>query len=465
MRFLLFVLSLGSLAACGLFPDLEGLSACADGGAGCPGEPNPGGAGQAGAGTAGQAGSSGSSGGSGAGSGGADPGGSGGSAGEGGSAGSSSGAAGAGESGAAGAGEGGAAGAGEGGGAGSAGTAGATGNAGTGGAGEGGAAGDAGASGEGGSAGAAGDGGAGGDAGNAGAAQGGAGTGGASGSTGGGASGDAGQGGVGGAGGVGGTAGTGGTGGVGGAGGESGAGGAGAGGAGDPCGDKGGPPGVEIRFNGKPLYCIDSLETTFAEYQEFIDFTASSSPSQPNTCSWNTDFTWPNWVKSTPNTLPVGGIDWCDAWAYCAFRGKRLCGKVGGDALQLAGMSALQINKESEFARACSANASKLYPYGSQYVGDNCNDSGGTASTGAVPVGSSVACEGGYPGLFDLSGNAQEWINACDTENEDPTKTKCHVAGGTWNYQGNATFCAFSQANPREAVAPQNGVRCCWDPE
>jgi hypothetical protein len=64
-----------------------------------------------------------------------------------------------------------------------------------------------------------------------------------------------------------------------------------------------------------------------------------------------------------------------------------------------------------------------------------------------------------------MSGNAQEWINACDAENADPAKTKCHVAGGTWNYLGNATFCTFSQANPREIQAAQNGVRCCWDPE
>lgn len=220
-----------------------------------------------------------------------------------------------------------------------------------------------------------------------------------------------------------------------------------------------------MKFNGAPLYCVDALEATFAEYQEFINFTANSSPSQPSTCDWNTVFKWPNWVKSSPNTLPVGGIDWCDAWAYCAFRGKRLCGKVGGGALQLAGMTNDQVNKESEFARACSANGTKVYPYGDAYIADACNDSGGAASTASVPVGSLAGCEGGYSGLFDMSGNAQEWINACETEDSDPKVTKCHVAGGTWNYLGNATFCAFSQANARNAEAAQNGVRCCWDPE
>jgi hypothetical protein len=248
--------------------------------------------------------------------------------------------------------------------------------------------------------------------------------------------------------------------------GAGGSGGAGAGGAGDPCGGKEGPPGVAIQFNGAPLYCIDSLETTFADYQQFVDFTAGASPSQPSTCDWNTEFTWPNWVKSSPSTLPVGGIDWCDAWAYCAFRGKRLCGKVGGGALQLAGMSDPQVAKDGEFARACSANGTKKYPYGSEYVGDACNDSGGAVSNESVPVGSLVACEGGYPGLFDMSGNAQEWINACDAENADPKKTQCYVAGGTWNFPGNATYCTFSQPHRRDnSQTAQNGVRCCWDPE
>jgi formylglycine-generating enzyme required for sulfatase activity len=178
-------------------------------------------------------------------------------------------------------------------------------------------------------------------------------------------------------------------------------------------------------------------------------------------------FTWPNWVKSSPSTLPVGGIDWCDAWAYCAFRGKRLCGKVGGGALELAGKSSMQVNQEGEFSRACSANNTKVYPYGASHQQGACRDSKSKEEElkEPAPVGSMPACEGGYPGLFDMSGNVQEWINACDAENADPAKTACHVAGGSWNYLGNATFCAFSQANPREVQAAQNGVRCCWDPE
>ena len=58
--------------------------------------------------------------------------------------------------------------------------------------------------------------------------------------------------------------------------------------------------------------------------------TGPSTAGQPSFCAWNTDFTpsaaWP--PAPTQANHPVVWVDWCDAFAYCAGAGKRLCGPL-----------------------------------------------------------------------------------------------------------------------------------------
>lgn len=52
------------------------------------------------------------------------------------------------------------------------------------------------------------------------------------------------------------------------------------------------------------------------------------------------------------------------------------------------------------------------YPYGPTYDDDACNGNHGMDGE-VLETGSMVACEGGVPGLFDMSGNVAEWTNDC----------------------------------------------------
>jgi formylglycine-generating enzyme required for sulfatase activity len=179
------------------------------------------------------------------------------------------------------------------------------------------------------------------------------------------------------------------------------------------CASTQGPSMVEIPAT--PPYCIDSTEVTRAQYAAFL---ATSPPTtgQPAGCASNDGFIpqaeWP--PSGTTDTLPVVGVDWCDAHAFCAWAGKRLCGAIGGGALSLAQAA----GATSQWYAACSMNGTRTYPYGSTFTTGLCPD-----GAGVIAVGSLATCQS-YPGLFDMSGNAHEWLDACDGGNN------CMLLGG-----------------------------------
>src|SRR5262249_49659164 len=154
-------------------------------------------------------------------------------------------------------------------------------------------------------------------------------------------------------------------------------------------------------------------EVTRGDYFAFLIAVGdpdSGSIAQPVECSWNTSFEptqeWP--PKTDSDRLPVVGVDWCDARAYCSWAGKRLCGKRAGVTLTEAERN----SAVDMWHVACAGPGGQEYPYGSQYEPTACN--GPDLDAGApLPVKSSPHCEGGYSGLFDMSGNVAEWIDAC----------------------------------------------------
>lgn len=178
-------------------------------------------------------------------------------------------------------------------------------------------------------------------------------------------------------------------------------------------------------------YCIDSTEVTGDQYQKFLD--AKVDPSkQISLCAWNADFS-----ADTPNgALPIVGMDWCDAYAYCAWAGKRLCGATGGGSIAYADFAN---PTTGQWFRACTAQGAQPYPYGASYDPHACN--GVDHEAGALlPVGSMPTCTGGYPGIFDIVGNAGEWIDSCEDGMGEggPGEDRCHTNGGTyfWNDPG-----------------------------
>ena len=200
---------------------------------------------------------------------------------------------------------------------------------------------------------------------------------------------------------------------------------------------------VEVPRADGGSYCVDATEVTNAKYEQFLAASPSTS-AQPPGCEWDSTYVpaygWPG----GPN-LPVVNVDWCDAFAYCAWAGKRLCGAVDGGTVPLSEASQ---SAQSQWYMACSRGGERDFPYGSQPDGMACN------SYGMEPVASSPCCEGGYDGIFDMAGNVAEWEDACAGNSEsDECLVRDVFLGGVG--------CYYGEAVPRNVVAGILGFRCC----
>ena len=200
-------------------------------------------------------------------------------------------------------------------------------------------------------------------------------------------------------------------------------------------------------------YCMDSTEVTGRDYLEFI--AASGSVPRTPECSWKDDFD--PVVAPGSNELPVFGADWCDAQTYCAWAGKRLCGAIGGGAVA----DTLRANANSdEWFRACSHDGDQAYPYGTSRSPNACNvhdrDGGGRTSA----VGTLPGCEGGYPGLFDLSGNLWEWEDGCT---EGGASAQCAVRGSSFAAVNDGACKTVAHLQRDRGGANDVTIRCCSD--
>ncbi|MCS6902178.1 MAG: formylglycine-generating enzyme family protein, partial [Polyangiaceae bacterium] len=216
-------------------------------------------------------------------------------------------------------------------------------------------------------------------------------------------------------------------------------------------------------------FCIDANEVTQAQYAQFLA-KAPSLSEQSAVCSFNQTFQPENNVGGTaacgPSSYdpvnkadrPVVCVDWCDAQAYCRAVGKRLCGSIqtGGPLLwDFASRWA-----QDEWYRACSGEQLKHWPYGDIYDKNRCNGKElGKGTT--VSVSEMDQCEGGYPGIFNMSGNAIEWMDACKPD-DDPTKPDlCLIRGGSFFDDAASLTCSKTFSMYRNQVASDVGFRCC----
>jgi hypothetical protein len=130
-------------------------------------------------------------------------------------------------------------------------------------------------------------------------------------------------------------------------------------------------------------------------------------------------------------------INWNDAKTACEAAGKRLC-------------------EEDEWIDACSGPAPGTYwPYGDYYEPDYCNgkDHGVGA---AVPTGSMATCEGGFAGIFDMSGNVREWTATCNGT--------CRVHSGSFYFIDSLLLCSSGLDNDPSYEFVSMGFRCCRAP-
>lgn len=205
---------------------------------------------------------------------------------------------------------------------------------------------------------------------------------------------------------------------------------------------------------GTTQFCIDTHETTNAEYKAWLD-SAPKATDQPAFCAWNVSFTpgaWP--VVATRMSHPVRYVDWCDARAYCTGQNKRLCGKIGGGP---GGYSEYNNAALNEWFRACSVAGARIYPYGNMLDIDICNSKNSSYGT-TVAVGSLPSCTNPYA-TFDMSGNVSEWDDSCN--GSSGAMDSCRSRGGSFGTLD--PRCSVSEVWPRQTTNEWIGIRCCDD--
>jgi formylglycine-generating enzyme required for sulfatase activity len=135
---------------------------------------------------------------------------------------------------------------------------------------------------------------------------------------------------------------------------------------------------------------------------------------------------------------PVVQITWHGAAAYCEWAGRALCA-------------------DGAWIAACGGSSEATYPYGNAYDAATCNGMDAEHGT-TVEVGAMPGCEGGYDGLFDMSGNVYEWTAAC-------ADGDCLIRGGSYDKPADDMACNGSHAMDGPSGHREDlGARCCAAP-
>jgi sulfatase modifying factor 1 len=238
----------------------------------------------------------------------------------------------------------------------------------------------------------------------------------------------------------------------------------------NPCPAAHGPAMVVVpSLNPAGSFCIDSTEVTEAQYKEFLVANVDAGSQIAECVTANASFV-PSVAAECGQhpfdaiahaTWPVTCIDWCDAYAYCAWAGKRLCGEIGRGAGRVDLAHAGDPLHDQWFS-ACSAEGTRDYPYGAAYDASACNGLDFDAGGEVLPVGTVPGCVGGYPGIYDMSGNASEWEDSCTDASADAGAT-CQLRGGSMVELSGQLRCDQGSLVSRMATNYNQGFRCCAD--
>ncbi len=184
---------------------------------------------------------------------------------------------------------------------------------------------------------------------------------------------------------------------------------------------------------------IDKLEVTNALYAAFVRKAGAAKPP-----FWK-------WARFVGPHLPVVGVTWNEARAYCRWAGKRL-----------------PAEEEWEFA-AGQGDKDRNYPWGKKFVGRHAvfglrPDRGGPKAVGRRPGGASPY------GVEDMSGNVWEWVESPFRRRENGAKLVSRggvvyrtLRGGSWvNGRGAMRISSRTGALPGRRL-PVYGFRCAAD--
>jgi formylglycine-generating enzyme required for sulfatase activity len=209
-------------------------------------------------------------------------------------------------------------------------------------------------------------------------------------------------------------------------------------------------------------FCIDTTEVTNLQYKAFLDDPKIDLSLEPEVCRTRNDGYAPTSSDggglnvTTRADHPVVNVDWCDAYAFCKWAGKRLCGTIGGGALA---PGAATVPSVSQWAHACTRGGVNSYPYGLIFNKAACNIGRPEFPINTVPVGSKKGCVGGYVGMFDMVGNVEEWVDFCRM---DPAEGwVCGVIGSPYTASDAEATCQGFYDDPMIDHWVARGFRCC----
>jgi formylglycine-generating enzyme required for sulfatase activity len=207
---------------------------------------------------------------------------------------------------------------------------------------------------------------------------------------------------------------------------------------GNDAGDEFERPQHKVKIN---AFFLDKYEVPCEEYGRFIGATGHRSPPR-----WSGNQYPPNSAR-----LPIAGVDWDDANAYCQWAGKRL-------------------PTEAEWEYAARGTDARRYPWGNDWR-ENAANADQSSQKKIMNVGSFPA--GASPfGTFDLIGNVWEWT--ADTVKAYPGGRLPEtlgeeykvIRGGSWNedrQQGaSATYRGYLPARGGKDYN-LTGCRCAKD--
>lgn len=249
-----------------------------------------------------------------------------------------------------------------------------------------------------------------------------------------------------------------------------------------------GPKLVRLPAADGSFYCMDEREVVNEEYKQFVAALEGKAIPQPAECKWNTRLTPElalpgdddpgfgkcpsgSWKLDSEPTFAVNCVDFCDAWAYCQWAGKRLCGVQGATSelnIQASQEAAEKLGSalSSEWYNACTQGGSTNYPYGDSYVPARCVDptklqQSGTASRATKDL-TADTCQGSkadFSGVHHLSGNVWEWLNICADGG-----VSCARQGGARDVATTDDLACKSWGLVAAAtISSLYGFRCCAD--
>jgi formylglycine-generating enzyme len=251
----------------------------------------------------------------------------------------------------------------------------------------------------------------------------------------------------------------------------------------EPCPSGRGPSMVRVPApNG--TFCIDSTEVSRAQYELFTSEVARKGAAgeaglaRADICQ-NVTVTpsaeclrGPSVCKANCENHPQVCVEWCAAYAYCKWAGKRLC--RGLDKMPIKSFTGAP--KDNEWLVACGngvasdGTLTSRYPHGNSLLEGACHapslDSCQLGGCATVPVGSFPGCRGQGPfgGVFDLGGNVAEWTDERDALRPESVRAWGAAAGFPLE-RGSKTGCEdfVASVDDVSSVPDYIGFRCCAD--